>query len=113
MSLKPFKFFQKAKVARCQPGYVKLKDVFNRNKYLILNWSEYPSDVNDVDIQTYQGNILNFYNFVRGHQSNIKVYEIHKQHRGYHHHSLVYGNRNRNNEFIARKFYLTIKYSLL
>jgi hypothetical protein len=109
--MKDFKFFQKVKVARCQPGYVKFKDVHNRDKYLILNWSEYPSDMNDVDIKTFQGNILDFYNFVRSLQSNIKVYEIHKQYRGYHEHSLVYGNRNRHNEFIARKFYLTIKYN--
>lgn len=109
--MKDFKFFQRPKEARCQPGYVKLKDIHNRDKYLILNWSEYPSDENSVDIKTFQGNILDFYNFVRSLQSNIKVYEIHKQYRGYHEHSLVYGNRNRHNEFIARKFYLTIKYN--
>jgi hypothetical protein len=107
-----FKFFQKAKVARCQPGYVKLKDIYNRDKYLVLNWSEYPSYVNDVDIQTFQGNILDFANFVWEQPSNIMVYEIYKQYRGYHDYSLTYGNLNRHNQFISRKFYLTIKYSL-
>ncbi len=107
-----FKFFQRGNVARCQPGYVKLKDVHNRDKYLILNWSEYPSDENSVDMETFQGNILDFYNFVRDQQTNIKVYEIRKQHRGYFDTTLVYGNRHRNNLFIARKFYLTIIYSL-
>jgi hypothetical protein len=113
---KEFKFFQKIKIPRTENGVIKLKDPFNRNKNLILNWSEFPYDGDDSDIQTFQGNILDFYNFVKNIEltrlMNIKVYEIFKQHRGYFDTSLVFGNRNRYNAFISRKFYLTIKYSL-
>jgi hypothetical protein len=110
--MKQFKFFQRGKIARIEPGYIKLKDAYNRDKYLILNWSEYPCDGEGTYISTFQGNILMFYHFVRGLESNIKVYEIHKQYRGYFDASLTINNRNRGSLFIARKFYLTIKYSL-
>ena len=114
--MKDFKFFQKIKTPRTELGVIKLKDPFNRNKNLILNWSQFPYDGDDSGIDTFRGNILDFYNFVQNiqltGQLNIKVYEIFKQHRGYFDTSLVFSNRNRYNQFIPRKFYLTIKYSL-
>ena len=111
--MKDFKFFQRANFERTEPGSVKLKDPFNRDKYLFCNWSEYPENTYEGFIMTFQGNILEFYNWIQERSVYPTIYEIHKQYRGYHHHSLVYGNRNRHNQFISRKFYLTIKYSLL
>lgn len=113
MSLSQFKFFQRINVARVEPGLVKLKDAHNRNKYLLCDWSEYPYECYDGYIKTFQGNILEFYNMIKDREVYPTIYEIHKQYRGYFDASLVYGNRNRHNLFIARKFYLTIKYSLM
>ena len=113
MNPKHFKFFQRIKVIRSEPGFVKLKDAYNRNKILMCDWSEYPVDQYVHNIRTFQGNILEFYNMVANMNVYPTVYEIHKQHRGYFDASIVFDNRNRYNLFIKRKFYLTIKYSLL
>jgi hypothetical protein len=108
-----FKFFRGLRTARIQPGNVKLKDIFNRTKYLLCDWSEYPYDGDDSQIRTYQGNILEFYNYIKREEVYPTIYEIQKQYRGYQSASLVYGNRNSYNEFISRKFYLTIRYTLM
>lgn len=110
--MKEFKLLRGYKCVRRQPGLVKLKDATNRTKNLLCIWSEYPCDGDDSQIITYQGNILQFYNMIKEMQVSPTIYEIHKQYRGYQSPSLVYGNRNRYNEFIMRKFYLTIKYSI-
>lgn len=113
MNLKPFKFFQRIIIARAEDGHIKLKDAYNRNKYLMCEWSEYPDNPYEGFIKTFQGNILEFYNMIESRNVYPTVYEIYKQYRGYHDYSLVYGNRNMHNSFISRKFYLTIKYSLM
>ena len=108
-----FKFFGKNGVARIEQGFVKLKDARNRNAFLLCDWSEFPYDGNDSQIRTYQVNILDFYNFIERESYYPTIYEIYKQYRGYHNASLVFGNRNQHNLFIARKFYLTIKYTVM
>lgn len=111
--MKEFKLLRGYKCVRRQPGLVKLKDVTNRTKNLLCIWSEYPIDGDDSQIRTYQGNILQFYNMIKQMGISPTIYEIQKQYRGQQSSSLVYGNRNRHNEFISRKFYLTIKYTVL
>jgi hypothetical protein len=111
--MKPFKFLQKNRIPRVSPGYLKLKDVHNRNKYLLCSWSEYPDNPYEGFIKTFQGNILEFYNMIKDREVYPTVYEVHKQHRGYFDASIVYDNHFRQNLFIGRKFYLTIKYSLM
>ena len=108
----PFKFFRNIKTPRKSPGLIKLKDVFNRNKFIVLLWSEYPYDGDDSNILTFQGNVLDFYNYYKTQGVSPTVYEIYKQYRGQMDTTIVYSNRHRFNPFIARKYYLTIKYTL-
>ncbi len=108
-----FKYFQK--IARVAPGLVKLKDAYNRDRYLLCDWSEYPNNSYEGFIKTFQGNILEFYNMIKDREVYPTVYEIHKQYRGYSDFdaSITYNNHIRQNLFISRKFFLTIKYSLM
>jgi hypothetical protein len=98
-----------------EAGLVKLKDAHNRNKYLMCDWSEYPDNPYEGFIKTFQGNILEFYNMIKDREVYPTVYEIYKQYRGYSdfNSSITYNNHIRPNLFISRKFYLTIKYSLM
>jgi len=110
--IKTFKFLQKIKKPRQSVGMVKLKEEFNRNKYMIFIWSEYPHypfDEDNSNLIRFEGNILQFYNLTRG--SSPTIYEIFKRETGFFDRSMVYGNRDRFPEFIRRKAKLTIIYS--
>lgn len=110
--MKTFKFLQIPKEPRVQPSLLKLKDIHNRNKTMIVLWLEYPYDGDDSNIKTFEGNILQFYHYIRALQITPTVYEIYKECRGYFNTSIVYGNQNRHNQFILRKFKLLIRYTV-
>ena len=79
---------------------------------MLITWSEFPYDGDDSHIRTFQGNILQFYNFVRHLPHGVTIYEIFKRCGGYFDDSIVFGTENRYNQFIARKFQLTIHYTI-
>jgi hypothetical protein len=108
--LKEFKFLRIIKKPRTSVGMVKLKEEFNRDKYLIFIWSEYPEYPLDTNVTEFRGNILQFYNLTRG--SSPTIYEIYKKESGYFDRSMVFGNRDRFPEFIRRKAKLKIIYTL-
>jgi hypothetical protein len=112
--IKPFKFLQLIKIPRTEGGIVKLKDIHNRDKYLLCQWSEYPLDGYEIynNIRTFRGNILEFYNMIEAMSVSPTIYEIYKQRRGWFSTSIVFSNRHRDNVFISRKFDLSITYSL-
>lgn len=108
--LKEFKFLRIIKKPRTTVDMVKLKEEFNRDKYLIFIWSEYPEYPYDDNLIEFNGNILQFYNLTRG--TTPLIYEMYKKESGYFDRSMVFGNRDRFPEFIRRKAKLKIIYTL-
>ncbi len=117
--LKEFKFLRIKKPERLQPGYIKFKDQFNRNKIMLINWCEYGHNVEfDDNRKTFSGNILQFYehiNFMKrcmDEPITPKIYEIYIRETGYFESTRVIGNQDRFDKFIRRKAKLVIVYSL-
>ena len=121
--MRTFKFLHISKPLLTNTVLYMLKDDYNRNKCFYINWSQFPStqqDDEDTEYKEFNGNILEFwdslkrYDFRLGHVIRTlapTVYEIYFQRRGYHSHSISYGNHHQLREFISRGWKLRIIYT--
>lgn len=116
--MKDFKFFQKIREPQSFLSFIKLKDRFNRDKYLQVKWEERTAEHDNSNVLTFQGNILEFYNMMgpfRVHRTAFTptIYEIYKKQQGYFDRSLIYRDPIlRNSFFISRSAKLTILYKI-
>ena len=115
--MEQFKFLVHRKQKR-EYGFFKLKDAHNRYANLMCVMSEYPDSPNDDEIKLYQGNILGFFMYINllrdpnGTRKLPTIYEMQLQYRGVTDRIFVYKNHFMLKNFIARKFYITVKYSI-
>jgi hypothetical protein len=118
--VKDFKFLHIKKSVLTNTVFYKLKDRLNRDRSFLIKWCQFPNTYYD-DINTryleFNGNILEFYNLMEpfnviGAAIIPTVYEIYFERRGYHSHSISYGNHHQLREFISRGWKLKIIYTI-
>ena len=115
--VKDFKFLHIPKPVLNNIVLYKLKDMYNRNQCFYINWSQYPKtqyDDENTDYKEFNGNIWEFWNsyYFNSYYRTPTVYEIYFQRRGYHSHSISYGNHHQLREFISRGWKLKIIYTI-
>lgn len=110
-----FKFFQKAHKLLMMDSWVTLRDVHNRKKHQYITWSQYPSTIDAGDYQIFEGNILQFYDYIKcqGNSITPTVYEIGMWRSGYFTRTYTFSNESRMNHFISRSWKLKIHYNIL
>lgn len=121
--IQDFKFLHITKPVLTNTVLYKLKDEYNRNQFFYISWSQFPKtlyDEENTEYKEFNGNILEFwdslkrYDFRSGHVIRTltpTVYEIFFERRGYHSHSISYGNHHQLREFISRGWKLKIIYT--
>lgn len=112
--MKSFKFFQKVQKLLTMDSWVTLRDIHNRKKHQYIQWSQYPSTIDAGDYQIFEGNILQFYDYIKSYNRTITpiVYEIGMWRSGYFTRTYTISNERRMNNFISRSWKLRIHYNI-
>jgi N-acyl-L-homoserine lactone synthetase len=121
--VKDFKFLHIKKPLLTNTVLYMIKDGYNRNQSFYINWSQFPTtqqDDENTNYKEFNGNIFEFWNSMKRYDLRSgrdiitltpTVYEIYFERRGYHSHSISYGNHHQLREFISRGWKLKIIYT--